>query len=326
MKMWPVFKRRSPAKDRLAAVYSDRQGIAIAAVRRQPGYAPVLELCRYEATDPDTSGRKALGSLVSGHNLRNSRGVGLMALNSYYLFQIDAPEVPVEERAAAARWRIKDLVDYDVEDTVIEVFDAPTQRLAGSQGKLNVVVAERGLVKTRIDAMLGSGLAVETIDIPELALLNIARLLPEDVGGVIMVYIGKDAGIINVSHRGDLYLSRSLQFGTDALPDTAIHAGDEDAIESFLDNIVIEIQRSLDYYDANYSQPPVEGLVIGSTDPDIPDMVDYLRIQTGLQSRMLDINELLDVEETVDSQRQAQCVLAIGAALREEAPRDAPAD
>jgi len=41
-------------------------------------------------------------------------------------------------------------------------------------------------------AMQAADLPVTAIDIPELALRNIAELLPEDVGGVAMLYL--DAG------------------------------------------------------------------------------------------------------------------------------------
>ena len=46
-----------------------------------------------------------------------------------------------------------------------------------------------------IDELTESGLKLDIIDIPELALRNIASLMPEDIGGVVLVYLGNDNGL-----------------------------------------------------------------------------------------------------------------------------------
>lgn len=321
-----MLRRRTVPRDRVAALSPDREGIAIASVRREAGVSPVLELCAYQRIDPSEKLTKKLASVVKLHRLRNVPAVTLMEPNKYQLLRVDAPDVEPDEMNAAIRWRIKDLVDVDVENAVIDIFDAPSQVATGQPRKVYVVVSRREDVKSRIDTFSAAGICLDVIDIPELALVNVARMLPEDVGGVAFVYLGEEMGIINITYRGVLYLSRDIQFGTASLPDTAIHAGDEDTVNRWLDDVIIEIQRSLDYYESHYGQPRVSGLVIAPTDPEIPGIIDYLTGQLGLSARTLDMNELLDIPEELDRSRQARCVLAIGAALREEVAEDATAD
>ncbi|MEX2487899.1 MAG: hypothetical protein WD356_00050 [Pseudomonadales bacterium] len=321
-----IFKRRPVPRDRLTAVYPYRGGIAIASVRREEGVPPVLELCRYHRLDSADDRDKALKTVIKSQRFNNSRCATVMEPHSYDLLQVDAPDVEKDEIQSAVRWRIKDLVDLDIEDAVLDVFDTPAPRTVGEVKKLYVVVARQTDVKARIDALSAGGVPLEIVDIPELALLNIACLLPEDVGGAAVVYIGQEVGIVNITFRGVLYLSRDIQFGTDSLPTTAIHAGDADTVNKWLDDIIIEIQRSLDYYESHYGQSRIAGVVVIPTDPEIPGIVDYLNDQMGLPTRILDVNELLDVPEELDMATQARCILAIGAALREEVAEDATAD
>ena len=163
-----------------------------------------------------------------------------------------------------------------------------------------------------------AGLQLDVIDIPELALRNIAALLPEDVNGVALVYIEQNEGLIIITRQESLYLSRRMRFGYSSLPDTAIHGNDEEAVEGWLDSIVIEVQRSLDYYESHFSQPQVSGLVITPGAKEVPGMAEYLSRQLGIPARLLDVNTLIDVATAIDRQSQSQCLLAIGTALRQE--------
>jgi len=311
-----IFNKKSVSKDILAAVCPSPEGIAVARVRHDKEVPPSLEVCKFISTGEDASRSAELKALVKSHQLGQSLGVSVLELNSYSLLQVEAPEVQPDEMDAAIRWRIKDLIDYDIEEAVVDLFEVPDDK--GSGQKVFAVVARNDLVRSRSDALLDAGLNLEIIDIPEMALRNIAALLPEDVSGVALIYIGSDDGLITITHQGTLYFSRSIQVGYNALPDTAIHTDSAEVIEGWLDSIIIEIQRSLDYYDSQFSQPPVAGLVMTPADHDIPGVTEYLNAQMGIPARVLDVNELIDVTEKIDSEMQSNCLLAIGAALRQE--------
>ena len=315
--MFNVFKRQVISKNVLVSVCPGRDGIAVARVRQEAGVPPSLEICDFQPAAENTRLSSQLQSLVKSHHLGRTPCIRVMDLRSYRLLQVEAPDVPEDEVSAALQWRLKDLVSLD--DAVIDVYDAPAEKAVGQSKKINVVVTKREAVKSRIDELLSAGLNVDVVDIPELALLNIAALLPEDVNGVVLIYIGRDAGIITISHRGVLYLTRNIQFGIDSLPDTAVHADGPEVMHAWLDNIIIEIQRSLDYYESNYSLPRVAGLVVTPLDREIEGLAEYLTTQMGIPARVLDVMELIDVPEILEAKMQFNCLLAIGAALRKEA-------
>ena len=306
--------KKKLAKDLLVSVCPNPQGIAVAGIRRSKEVPPSLELCTFQSSQESVPDLK---KLIKTHNLDHAMCVSIMELGSYSLLQVEAPDVQPDELRAAIRWRVKDLIDFHIDDAVIDVFEVPDDKAAGKK-TMYVVAAKSGQVKERIDNLVEAGLQLDVIDIPELALRNIAALLPEDVNGVALVYIEQNEGLITITRQESLYLSRRMRFGYSSLPDTAIHGNDKEAMEGWLDSIVIEVQRSLDYYESHFSQPQVSGLVITPGAKEVPGMAEYLSRQLGIPARLLDVNTLIDVATAIDRQSQSQCLLAIGTALRQE--------
>jgi MSHA biogenesis protein MshI len=238
--------------------------------------------------------------------------------------------VEAAELKAAVRWRIKDLIDFHIDDAIIDVFDIPGQRERGRPKLMYVVASRTSTVQQQIDLLEGSGLNLAAIDIPELVLRNIAALLPEDKNGVATLYIGPQKGLLVITREQTLYLSRRIDLGLKQLQDL-LNTSDEDELvldgeepsmpaplQLAFGRIVLEIQRSLDYYESHFSLPPVSGLVVAPMEENISGMMGYLGSNLGVPVRLLDLNAIMECNETLSDQRQAQCLLAIGAALREE--------
>lgn len=302
-------------KDLLVSVCPDPDGIAVASIRRDRDVPPALE--QYDFQPADGPGVD-LKKIVKSRGLDSGMCVSVLELGSYSLMQVEAPDVQPDELKAAIRWKVKDLLDFHIDDAIIDVFEVPDDKTARQTRKMYVVAARSALVKQRIDSLINAGLRLEVIDIPEMALRNIASLLPEDVNGVALVYIERNEGLITITRQKTLYLSRHIRFGYNALPDTAIHGHDTEVIEAWLDNIIIEVQRSLDYYESHFSQPQISGLVVSPGVQEVEGMTEYLATQLGIPARFLDVNEIIDVAETIDRALQSRCLLAIGAALRQE--------
>ncbi len=315
--MFGLMKRKMQVNT-LAAVCIEEEGMAVAKIRRDKDVPPLLELCDYQAMAPARSGKEQLKGWVKQAQLDRSLCVSLVELDEYSLVMVQAPEVQPEELRAAIRWRIKDLIDFNVDDAVIDVFEVPDTKAGGKNTMVYAVVARAAEVKQRIERLLDAGLNLEVIDIPELALRNIAALLPEDVAGVAMVYIGSDKGLITITRQHTLYLSRRFATGVNALPDTLMQSDDPDMTENWLDGIIVEIQRSLDYYESHFSQPPVSSLVMAPLPRDLPGVAEYISDQLDISTRILDVRTLIDSDQALDVQLQSRCLLAIGAALRQE--------
>jgi MSHA biogenesis protein MshI len=250
----------------------------------------------------------------------------------FTLLLVDAPEVEPSELKTAIRWRIKDLIDFHVDDAVIDAFDIPGQIERGRQKLMYVVAARRASVQAHINQLEAEHINLSVMDIPELAMRNIAALLPEDEAGVAMLYLTDEGGLLTMTRERNLYLARRLDIGLRQL--TAFSGKEEEIQESSdefvldddevsqplqraFDTIVLEVQRSLDYYESHFALPQVAGLVVAPLEEPVPGMMSYLASNLGIPVRMLDLNTLLQSDQVLSDEIQSQCLLPIGAALRE---------
>ena len=276
------------------------------------------------------------------YQLDQSTCISVAESDSFSLLLVEAPEVDPMELKAAVRWRIKELLDFHIDDAIIDVFDIPGQQERGRPKLMYVVASRISTVQQHIELLEGQSVNLSVIDIPELAMRNIAALLPEDEGGVAMLYLGQDNGLLTLTRKKNLYLARKLEIGTRQLSNYLGIAQGEDEfvldeaenapvdesgqqanempqqLKYALDSIVLEIQRSLDYYESHFSLPPVAGLVLVPIAQQIPGMMGYIASQLGVPVRMLDLNAYLETEQSLSDELQSQCLLSIGAALRQE--------
>ena len=315
--MLNIFKK-TVNQDTVAAICTGDAGIALAQIRRDENLPPVLTACGFRPLEAGQSERSLLHEVAGEYHLNRCPCVSLVELGEYTLLMVEAPDVQPEELRSAIRWRIKDLIDFHIDDAVVDVFEVPDSRAAGRNKMMYAVVARSTRVKKRIDELLEAGVNLNAIDIPELALRNIASLLPEDAGGVALIYIGEERGLITISRQSILYLSRRIEKGINALPDTVMHIDEPDVVEPWLDNIIVEIQRSLDYYEGHFSQPQVSSIAIAPLSRDVPGIAEYITEQLEIPTRVIDVNTLIDVDQPVEKEVQSECMLAIGAALRQE--------
>lgn len=308
MNMLTQWLRKKDA-DLNTAVCVEPGGVSFAEVRWAHG-RPRLVACDFRptlASDANAALQQA-AKRAGAHDCAT-----VMPLGSYSLLLIEAPEVPAPELRAAVRWRIRELIDFHIDDAVLDVFDAPASGARG-QTHLYVVVSRNSEVKALADRLQDAGIKLGVIDIPELALRNLAARLPEDEQGVALLYFGEQRGVIALCRNQTLYLARTLEMGRARLREAAA----DGHTEALFDSLALEMQRSLDYYDRHFQQAPIGQLVIAPLGEPLPGLVDSLRGSIGLNVRMLELAEIVDGAEKVTPEQAGACLLALGAALRRE--------
>lgn len=304
----------------LTAIIPQQSGLSIASVKQDSGHNPVLSACEFVSWNSGAAGSNLLQDKVKQYGLTRKHCTTTLELGDYSVLSVEAPDVPSQELRQAIRWQIKDLIDYHVDDAVLDVFDAPASGVDGRQHNLYVVVSRLAIVQQRVNALQDVEVNLTTIDIPELVLRNITARLPEDETGVALVYLTKNTGLLVLTRANTLYLARSLDIGYETLQEGA--AGDNtEEPESFnpvYDRLVLELQRSLDYYDRYFVQPPISGIVFAPARTDLSGLSGYVTSNLGIASRILDLNELMKSDIQIKPEDQADCLLAIAAAMRTE--------
>ncbi len=305
----------------VAGIAVTPDGVSLARIVRTEGGRPRVALCVHQALPDERD--KSFAALVRQHGLGSARCVELLEVNSYQLLLVEAPNVTPAELKAAVRWRIKDLINFHIDDAVIDVFDIPSQNLSEQSKMMYVVVTRAALVQEHIALAKSAGLDLSVIDIPEMALRNITALFPEDSAGVALVHLTPQGGYIILTREGTLYLARKIELNFARLfsglkaarPDEAL----PDDVRRLLDNIVLEVQRSLDYYESNHSQPSITNLLFAPLEQELPGAVNHVANSLGLKVKQIDLNEVLQCVTPLSQNLQAKCLLAVGAALRDAA-------
>ncbi|WJW75527.1 pilus assembly protein PilM [Thiohalobacter sp. IOR34] len=298
--------RRKSSNRRHAIVFNDG-GLSHVCLAPGEDGSPRLQACE-RLTIGEEEVSSLLKQLVKRQGLSDQPCATLMDLGSYHLFLIEMPKVPPPEMKAAVRWQIKDMIDYHIDDAVLDIFDAPTSSARGSREHIYVVVARRQAVEDRARLMQEAGLELEVIDIPELALRNIAMRLPEAEKGLALLYQEAQRGLIALYRGSTLYLARTLDIGYQTFEAAETHA-------VLLDNLALEVQRTLDYYDRHFQQAPIRHLVSTPAPFEHPQLHQVMDASLGLASRTLAPAEIV---AGVTDEIPAACILAIGCALRRE--------
>ena len=121
----------------------------------------------------------------------------------------EAPDLDREEWANALKWRVRDLLDFPVDQAVVDAFPV-AQRVPGEGAQAFVVAARQEKVRGRVSAARGAGLDLRYVDIPDMAHRNLARLLPEPSYGTCLVLLDEQSPLISITKGGELCFSRQV--------------------------------------------------------------------------------------------------------------------
>jgi MSHA biogenesis protein MshI len=298
------FLRRSPDASGQTGIHRSGEGLAVVQVGpARAGGKPVLSYCAFEESTADDAFVRNVRRLPK----RRLRAVSVLPPSAYNMLLVEAPEVSQDELRAAVRWRIKDLIDFHIDDAVIDVFQMPRQGRGGPNQMLYAIAARAEDVRREVESANAAGLGLEVIDILELCLRNVAQLLEHNGRGVALMYLGATSGVLLLVKQGVLYLTRRLEVGAEQLANA-------DALRSDLvAGLALETRRSLDYFESHYEQDSIQVLyTCGLQHADQTQLNEDL----GVSVRDVDVSALFETSAALDELTTRHCLPAIGAALR----------
>lgn len=303
--MLSLFKRGRSTGSQIG-VFITPEGVAAAQVSAaSAGRKPRLERCVYETRGTEDPFAR-VASKLSG---RRGSTVSVLDSGGYRLLLVEAPDVPAEELRAAVRWRIKDLIDYHIDDAVIDVFEMPRHARGGANRMMYAVTAKAEFVKQQIDLIENAGLKLDVIDIPELALRNVATLLETEERGTALLHLSDLRSTLLLVRQGVLYLTRHVETGAVTLA----NAGE--LRRELVAGLALEVRRSLDYVESHYEQTSIPLLYTsGLEKSDQQSLAEDL----GFAVREFDLASIVETTETLSPEVQRLCLPAVGAALRHD--------
>jgi MSHA biogenesis protein MshI len=255
-------------------------------------------------------GEKGLERVAKELGFGRHQCLAVLQPNDYQILLVEAPNVPALELKTAVRWRIKDMIDYHVQDATIDVLDIPVEQGAGRAHSMYAVAARNEVIQTCIQRFSEAHIPLSVIDIRETAQRNIAVLLEPAERGVALLYVDRDHALLTVNFRGELYLARRIDVGLDDLQGTEGEA---------MNRLLLELQRSFDHLDRQFRLAAPAKLVLAPM-PSQNGLRDHLSQNLDLPIEDLRLAEVLKLDPglTLDGESAWRLFHVLGAALRHE--------
>ncbi len=230
-------------------------GVAVAQVqsgRKNPGHVLRSEFVEADGQEAQV---EALKQWVRNNGLQKTPCVCLVASDDCDVYQVEKPEVEDGEMLQALTWKIKDLINYDVTNAVVDCYPMPVSS-KNKQQQVGVVAARETVVQSYIDSIKASAMQLTALDIHELARNNLQLVRASAESSLALLTLSGNAGLLSIYHDTDLYVSRDFPIGLDQL--ALVTSEDESAFDALL----LELQRSMDYFESFYGLGAVNQLRI----------------------------------------------------------------
>ena len=305
----PLKAKASHSK--VAGIIITSRGIALAIIDHAPLTARLIHAQFYPCglTEHDT----ILSQLSKEHGLSDIPCHFVLNPDEYQFLQVEKPQVDKQELQSALRWHMKDLIDYHIDDVVLDYLTLPVDNMP-----LQVVATRKSIIQSRVDLLLNSKCQIASIDIAIQAARNLidkAKVIEANTS-VGLLNLWDTNAKISVLLNNDVYINRLTDIGADALSHVSDDSQDSDSI---IDSLAIELQRTFDYYESYSRQVPVTQLVIMSNTRPIAHIDDMIKQRLGIDCIIITPSqfEALDIEMTLQTNDLPDtCLMAIGGALR----------
>lgn len=280
---------------------------------RGPGQRPRLLRCDSYRIEGELSA--TLKRLSKGLGLAGIPASVTMAPGEFQWLQIEPPAVPAEEMRAAIRWKIKDMIDFKIDQAGVDVLEIPEDESGyGRNPGVFAVAAPRTALEKYGRLFASADLDLQVIEVPVTALRNVAALFEPEGRGLAFLAFDQHGGVLLFTQGGELFSSRRIDVNLARVTDPR----QENRQQTF-DRVLLELQRSLDTFEHQFHYVTVTQLAVMPM-ADEGGLVAFLAENLQLPVRQVDLSEVMDaptIPEFSDSMVQARALTAIGLALRD---------
>lgn len=300
MKLPRFLKRKEkPGKQRVA-VSLTQEGVAIAYSEDGSKHAEV-KACAFLPCSLEQQS-SVLADWIRKNDIADCQCTWVLDNEDYNLLQIEKLNVPEAELTEAARWRIRDLVQYADDDLLIDVFQIPAPQNYQQAKKMFVVASSKQRLQDGRDVIENAGLRVSYIDIRELALCALVRrAIGEGDCGALLMPGGSQSQLMMMKNN-DLCLTRELS--------TSV------SLQSDAESLAHELKRTFEYFDYDLGQNVQPKQIIIAPHTDVTH--EYAKRMAQLLKKrvsILNLPALSSALEKLSSEAQQRCIGVVAGSI-----------
>jgi MSHA biogenesis protein MshI len=292
---------------KLCAFEIGKAGIAFAEISSRGKARLALKSFGFYPYDQpsETNIRQTLTAIVNENSLKDKKCSCILGANDYKISLLDIPKVEPSEYRDAAKWEIKDVLDFPVDDAIVEVF-LPDPNLKGEVNKLHVLAVRASYLRALKNYFFDAGLKLTTIDIREFALRNLIEKIIDPSESVVFLEIDDQSCLLMIVVNGVINFIRRIPL----LEETS-------STREKAEKLHEEIQRSLDYYanELNYTLPAKFLFAPGQESK--RKSFAFLFEQLDKHYSFIDLEDIFPTPK-IDHELQSKIYVAVGGVLRKE--------
>lgn len=277
----------------------------ITEVELRTGAKPLIKLA--QRVPADIRSKEGAKAIATQYALKGKPCCFVLDAADYQLLQVEKPTVPIEEQKQALRWKLKDMLDYSVEQATIDFIEIPSSpEHSNRQTQVYAFAVNNQLLATLTNHLIDAGVQLKAIDARVIGQRNVSALLAEPNRGIAMLSFTKTAGLLTFTVDGELYHVRAIEF-------------DSEKSDSVYERIVLELQRSLDNFERQYPHIPITSLHVAPFE-DRDSLCPVLRESLYIAVNTFELGDIFEYGKGVDLEAlklQGSILPLLGAALRE---------
>lgn len=256
----------------------------------------------------------ALNDLLEEGKIKKQKIGAVFTTYTPTIRYLTLPKMPKDELSEAVKWEVKKVINFPAEGMIIdflvmgEIDDRDIKKY-----ELLIVAVEKDTVFNNMAVFKKLGIQLNLLTANPLAMLNIVKKnYTSYEENVVYVDIGAGKMDINVSKKKVLRFTRNIYLGGNNItraieenlktgydeaellkkdkgmklttPAQSIEEGgvntsgreDKEIIRAIVDNFVLEIQRSIDYYRAQFREGILQRIVLSGGTALMPGFKEYL--------------------------------------------------
>lgn len=296
-----LFRGSSEAKHVGIAIYSDVFTVMV--LRNDAGQMIQDESFEVKFAGEETLAAK-LAEVIEEKSLQRSSLSIVLPSHRIQTSQIEKEDLPDTQDQEALPWTLKDFISIPPQDMVCDYIDMPLQPF-GQKPKAQVFATSRSYLENLLSQLHESNVTITDILTEQFALARLQT--SKDAAQLVFIQHEEGEGTLLILKNQQICFARKIR-GTSALNKMT---EDEIALGG-ADNLTLEIQRSIDYYESQLKQPPIKNVFIAMASANVEGIIDAMNQGLPVKAKQLPIADLIGGDNV-----SLRYLPAVGAALGE---------
>ena len=197
-------------------------------------------------------------------------------------------------------------IPFDIQDVYIDFQDLKTNKDGYERTDVMLVAAKKEIVDDYLSMLESIGLQTTIVDIDGFALENTYEYNTPKTDNVALIDIGASKMNINIISKGMSVVARDIVVGSRQLTERIMGQFDlefeeaealklgvtsaedkmqemQEIFSSTCTQWILEIKKAIDLYHSNFSDAPLNRIVLSGGGSKVAGLVDYLNQETGIE-------------------------------------------